>query len=203
MIIVVVGLAAVGASAADEMTPAALDSLQQAAADTMEAAPADTVPALEPVEPPDFFDTGRDGTMAVLMSPVFPGWGQLYTGGGWRAALAFGVQWYFWSNMLSNDRNGVRYRDHAMTLPQGSARELWDVAADERFEVFRDFAWWSGGILLLVTVDAYVGAGLYNFDEEPIPVPDRFDDYFDSGTPEPIGAVGVPPLVIARWGWRF
>ncbi|MBD3221491.1 hypothetical protein GF314_09635 [bacterium] len=201
--IIVVALAAASASAQDEMTPASLDSLQQAATDTMETAPADTVPALEPVPPPDFFDTGREGTTAVLMSPVFPGWGQLYTGGGWRAALAFGAQWYFWSNMLSNDRNGVRYRDHARTLPQGSARELWDVAADERFEVFRDFAWWSGGILLLVTVDAYVGAGLYNFDEEPIPVPDRFDDYFDPETPEPIGSVGVPPLVIARWGWRF
>jgi hypothetical protein len=204
-IAVVVSLAV--STDAQELTTAGLDSLQAAATDTLQTAPADTLPpALAPMEPRDFFDTGRSGTAAVLMSPVFPGWGQLYTGGGWRAVLAFGAQWYFWSNMLAADRNGVRYRDHAKTLPPfddegrpNSVRTFWDAASDERFEVFRDYAWWSGGILLLVTVDAYVGAGLYNFDEEPVPVPDRFDEYF----PEPIGSTGAPNLVIAQWGWRF
>jgi len=210
-IAVIVTLAG-GAWAQDELTPAGLDSLQTATPDSLAAALPDSIPAaLEPMEPTrDFFDTGRSGTAAVLMSPVFPGWGQLYTGGGWRAVLAFGAEWYFWSNMLAADRNGVRYRDYAKTLDRfdldgnlNRDREIWDAAADERFEVFRDYAWWSGGILLLVTVDAYVGAGLYNFDEEPVPVPNRFDEFFPDENPVPIGSWGAPNLVIAQWGWRF
>lgn len=192
------------AAAQGMLTTDELDSLQAAAADTAAAAAPDTVPvALDLPRVRDFFDTGVNGTAAVLMTPVFPGWGQLYAGGGWRAMLAFGAQWFFWSNMLSADRNGVRYRDYALTLSRdNSDRQIWDDLSDERFEVYRDFAWWSGGILLLVTVDAYVGAGLYNFDEEPVPVPNRFEQYFPD-VPEPIGAVGGPSYVMAQWGWRF
>lgn len=197
--------------AQDRFTAAALDSLQAAAVDTTAAAATDTVPVvLDLPKVRDFFDTGVSGTAAVLMTPVFPGWGQLYAGGGWRAMLSFGAQWFFWSNMLASDRNGVRYRDHARTLPRftdegdlNSVRRDWDDAADERYESYLDFAWWSGGILLLVAVDAYVGAGLYNFDEEPVPVPDRFDQYFPATAPEPIGSTGAPTYIVAQWGWRF
>jgi len=195
---------ALPAAAQGSLTTAGLDSLQSSAADTISAAAADSVPvALDLPRVRDFFDTGVNGTAAVFMTPVFPGWGQLYAGGGWRAMLAFGAQWFFWSNMLAADRNGVRYRDYARTLPRdNSDRPIWDDLSDERFEVYRDFAWWSGGILLLVTVDAYVGAGLYNFDEEPLPVPNRFEQFFPE-IPEPIGAVGAPNYVVAQWGWRF
>jgi hypothetical protein len=205
-----------GAVAQDALSSALLDSLEAsrvdtAAVDSAAAAAPDSVPAaLDVPRVRDFFDTGVSGTACVLMTPVFPGWGQLYSGGGWRAMLAFGAQWFFWSNMLAADRDGVRYRDHAQTLSrtiEGSpnfVRAQWDALSDERFEVFRDFAWWSGGILLLVTVDAYVGAGLYNFDEEPVPVPDRFDQYFpEADNPVPVGSSGAPSHVVAQWGWRF
>ena len=192
------------ATAQGSLTTAGLDSLQAAVADTAAVAAPDSVPvSLDLPRVRDFFDTGVNGTATVLMTPVFPGWGQLYTGGGWRAMLAFGAQWFFWSNMLAADRNGVRYRDYARTLPRDNTdRQTWDDLSDERFEVYRDFAWWSGGILLLVTVDAYVGAGLHNFDEEPLPVPNRFETFFPE-VPEPIGAVGGPSYVVAQWGWRF
>jgi hypothetical protein len=177
---------------------AALADTTGAAADTLAAAPADTL--LPPAR--DFFDTGIDGTTAVLMSPVFPGWGQLYAGGGWRAMLAFGAQWYFWSNMLRHDRQAVRYRRFEVSLEPGTARDRYNFLAEESWERMRDYAWWSGGILLLVALDAYVGAGLYGFDTEPLPVPDRFDEFFDEDTPRPPGAV-APQLVLWQWGGRF
>lgn len=186
-------------------TPVAADSVATIAADTLAVATVDSLPAprMTP-EVRDFFDTGVDATAVVLMTPVFPGWGQLYVRGGWRAALAFGAQWWFLSNMISRDRDGVRFRDHAKTLPRDeSARVFWDGLADESFEQYRDWAWWSSSIMLLVAFDAYVGAGLYRFDEEPLPVPTRFDEYFPDSTPHPIGSRGAPVQVIGQWGWRF
>ena len=168
------------------------------------AAPTDTLaPQIAQAAIPDFFDTGVDGTAAVLLTPLFPGWGQLYAENSWRAMLAFGTQWYFWANMLSRDRQAVRYREYARTLPEGGARDFVDDVAVEYWEQMRDYAWWSGAILLIVAVDAYVGAGLYGFDQEPLPVPSRFEEFFDRGNPEPVGSRGSPQLLIWRWSRRF
>ncbi|HOX25067.1 MAG TPA: hypothetical protein PLL30_04835 [Candidatus Krumholzibacteria bacterium] len=189
MLMVLTGIAAGQAPApADSLTAAASDSLPAAAA-------RDSVP--------DFFDTGIDGTAAVLMTPVFPGWGQLYAENGWRAMLAFGAQWYFWSNLLARDRQAVRHREFAASLPDPVARLPYDQYATEYWEQMRDFAWWSGAILLIVALDAYVGAGLYGFDQEPVPVPDRFDEFFDASVPEPPGAGSAPQVVLWQWGRRF
>ena len=180
------------------------DALSAAPADTLATASADSVPvALQMPAVRDFFDTGISGTAAVLMTPLFPGWGQLHAGNSWRAMLSFGGQWFFWANMLSRDRQAVRSREFARTLPQNDTRARYDYLADENWEQVRDFAWWSGGVLLIVALDAYVGAGLFGFDEEPVPVPSRFDEYFDTTLPEPPGSRGEPQVVIWQWSQRF
>lgn len=192
-----------GAGALRAATPAEPDTLA-ALVGAPAAAAVDTnaaVPAMAAI--PDFFDTGVSGTAAVLMTPVFPGWGQLYAENSWRAMLAFGAQWYFWTNLLARDRQAQRYRDYAQTLSAGEARRTYDIIADEYWEQMRDFAWWSGAVLLIVAVDAYVGAGLYGFEQEPLPVPGRFDEFFARDLPEPVGARGAPLLVIWQWGKRF
>ena len=33
-------------------------------------------------------------------------------------------------------------------------------------------------MLLIVALDAYVGAHLFNFDQDPVPVPNRWDEQF-------------------------
>ena len=194
-------------AAAQEPVAAVADSAGTAPADTLAAAAADSVPvALQLPEVRDFFDTGISGTAAVLMTPIFPGWGQLHAGNSWRAMLSFGGQWYFWANMLARDRQAVRSREFARTLPQNDpsgARALYDYNADENWEQVRDYAWWSGAVLLIVALDSYVGAGLYGFDEEPVPVPSRFDEYFDTALPEPPGSRGEPQVVIWQWSQRF
>lgn len=127
----------------------------------------------------DIWDTGISPTTAVLMTPLFPGWGQLYAENSWRAALAYGTQMYFWTNVISRDRQARRARDFAGTFEAGDAnRTRYDNLAGELWEQMRDFAWWSGGVLLIVALDAYVGAHLFNFDQDPVPVPNRFDEQF-------------------------
>lgn len=191
------------ASPGGAQSPAVGDSLA-AAADTAAvvvldpaAAAADTV-AAPPV--PDFWDTGISGTTAVLMTPVMPGWGQLHARNGWRGALAFGVEWYYWSNLLASDRKATRMREFSETLPPGESRDHFADVAEEYWEQMRDYAWWSGGILLIITLDAYVGANLYNFEEESLPVPNRWDEHFPPDLPEPIGSRAGPTLTL--WSWR-
>jgi hypothetical protein len=114
----------------------------------------------------------------VLVSPLFPGWGQLYARSGWRAALAFGAETMYWTQMIKNDRKAVRWRTMEQLVdpldpPRG--RDFYTLRVTEYRERVRDFAWWSLGALLIITLDAYVDANLYGFDQDPVPVPDRWD----------------------------
>lgn len=123
-------------------------------------------PAFDPIVP----------TRGVLMTPLFPGWGQLYAESGWRAVLAFGAETYYWSQLLKYDRKAARLRRVADGLPADSAlRPLYELQVEEYREQVRDYAWWSLGALLIIALDAYVDAHLHDFDRDPVPVPDRWD----------------------------
>jgi hypothetical protein len=176
-------------------------------AEVAEDIPADlAVPDSVAVEIPEvnLWDTGVSPTWAVVSEPFFPGWGQLYTDNFWKGALAFGTQMYFYTNIINRDRQAVRARDFSHTFPEDDPnRDRYYAVAEESWEQMRDFVWWSGGILLIIALDAYVGAHLYNFDQDPVPVPDRWDETF--GT---VGeAVGFsdpgPTLVVFQWRKRF
>jgi len=156
------------------------------------------------IEPVDLWETGINATAAVLMTPVFPGWGQLYARNSWHAALGFGAEMYFWTNMLVRDRRAVRANDFGESLPEGDInRQRYREIADENWEQMRDFAWWSAGVLLLVALDAYVGAHLYDFDSDPVPVPDRWDETFGSVTDNMPGGDSGPTLIVFQWQKTF
>jgi len=164
-------------------------------------APNEVAVALEPV---DTWDTGVNATGAVLMTPLFPGWAQLYTENSWRAALAFGVEMFYWSNMLNRDRRAIRYRGFAQRFESGSQeRKYYDAMAEENWEQVRDFAWWSGGVLLIIALDAYVGAHLFKFDENPMPVPNDWEGHFGYLGEDMPGAATSPTLVVFQWGYNF
>jgi hypothetical protein len=156
------------------------------------------------IEEVDLWSTGVNPTGAVLATPLFPGWGQLYTDNFWKAGLAYGAQMYFWTNIFSRDRQAVRARDFANTFPTDDPNYArYNSIAEESWEQMRDFAWWSGGVLLIIALDAYVGAHLFNFDQDPVPVPDRWDDTFG-----PVGeTVGIsdpgPTWVVFQWRKGF
>jgi len=185
-----------GGALAQETVPA--DSL-----DTVLEVPAPTPGAVE-VQKVDMWSTGVSPTGAVLMTPLFPGWGQIYAENSWRGALGFGVQMYFWTNMLSRDRQAVRARDFANNFPTDDPNyERYNAIAEESWEQMRDFAWWSGGTLLIIALDAYVGAHLFNFDSDPVPVPDRWDDTFGSVGDGMPGLSEGPTVVVFQWRKAF
>jgi hypothetical protein len=158
----------------------------------------------EPVEPVNLWDTGISPTKAVLMTPVFPGWGQLYARNSWQAALGFGAELYFWSNMLVRDRRAVRAKDYGDSYPPDDPiRQRYRTIADENWEQMRDFAWWSGGVLLIIALDAYVGGHLYNFDQDPVPVPDRWDETFGQVGDSAPGSGNGPTLTVFQWRKTF
>lgn len=156
------------------------------------------------LEPLDTWDTGVNATGAVLMTPLFPGWGQLYTENSWRAALAFGVEMFYWSNMLMRDRRAIRYKGFSQGFEEGSQqRKYYDALAVENWEQVRDFAWWSGGVLLIIALDAYVGAHLFQFEENAVPVPNDWDGHFGYLGEDMPGAASAPTMVVFQWGYNF
>jgi hypothetical protein len=161
-------------------------------------------PVAVQVQPLDLWDTGISPTAAVAMTPLFPGWGQLYARNSWQAALGFGAQMYFWTNMLARDRRAVQARDFGEKFPTDDPnRDRYRAIADENWEQMRDFAWWSGGTLLIIALDAYVGANLFNFDQDPVPVPDRWDDTFGPVADAVPGQGETLTVTVFQWRKTF
>jgi len=172
------------------------------------AAVADSLPTPNPeavdITPVNLWNTGVNPTAAVVMTPLFPGWGQLYARNSWQGALGFGASMYFWTNMLVRDRRAVRANDFGETFPEGDPnREAYRAIADENWAQMRDFAWWSGGVLLITALDAYVGAHLFNFDQDPVPVPDSWDNAFSQAGGGALGQGDGPTIVVFQWRKRF
>ena len=209
---VVRGQTATGEEAiASEQTPAAdqtvaADSVTvptvvgDAVADSVEVPEAARSAALSEV---DLWDTGVNPTLAVLMTPLFPGWGQIYARNSWRGALAFGVEWFYWSNLISRSNEARRVEDFAATLEPGSERDYYTSVANETWEQMKDFAWWSAGILLVIALDAYVGAHLFDFDNNAMPVPNRWDEQFAAPPAPPLATSDPLSLVLFQWRKSF
>ncbi len=152
----------------------------------------------------DIWNTGVSPTAAVLMSPVFPGWGQLYTRNSWRAALAFGAEMYFWTNLIARDQRARRSKRFADNFVEGTPNDVfYKAVADEDWKQMRDFVWWSGGSLLILALDAYVGAHLFNFDRDPLPVPDHWQDVFDPPGGNLPGSGSGPQVTLFQWRKTF
>jgi hypothetical protein len=141
--------------------------------------------------------------LAVVATPFFPGWGQLYNENGWRAALAYGVQMFYFSRLLMNDRKAVRAKEYAQSLPAGPERDRFNEQVVQEYrERVRDYAWWAGGAALLIALDAYVGAHLFEFDQDPVPVPDKW--HLELGpAAEAARPTGPAGLVLWQGGWTF
>ena len=149
----------------------------------------------------DHNDARVSPAATVFVSAVFPGWGQLATDNSWRAALAFGFEGWFLARVMMFDRKALRYRnrfDHLVDQDRIDARKI----ESEYWELKRDNAWWAGGALFFIALDAYVGAHLDGFDQDKVPVPDDWDP---GDIPMPIelppASNGGTPLL--RWSMGF
>jgi hypothetical protein len=109
--------------------------------------------------------------LAMLLSAVIPGAGQIYVERYWTVPLVWGFGYYFYRSM---DRQGDLYQQYRESYLQSirtdtvnhpavgnsNLREIRDFYHDERDR----FAIYLGLTYLLNIVDAYVGASLFGFD---------------------------------------
>lgn len=138
-------------------------------------------------------------TLATVMSPVFPGWGQLYADNGWRGVLAFGAEMFYWSRLLMYDRKAERLLDWRDATDNDAVRDFYWAQAEEYRELARDNAWWSAGAMFIMALDAYVGAHLHRFEHDPVPVPSNWDP---GDVPQPIELPAAGrPAGAATLGW--
>ena len=171
---------------------------------TETAAPADSLAAATAPIIASVMNDRISPTLAVVVTPVLPGWGQLYADNGWRSVLAWGAQAFYIGNLLRHDREAVRLRKWSQTLPEGSERRLlFDAQVDEEWELMRDYAWWSMGAMLIIALDAYVGAHLHHFDQDPVPVPPLWDPGAEPLPVEKADSEAIPGVVLLQWRAEF
>ena len=108
--------------------------------------------------------------LAVGLSAIAPGAGQIYNTNYWKAPLIWGLSGYWiyeWIKLNKKYKDSGDQYSQSILIdpPAGNARYLSnrDFYKDERDK----FAWFLGGLYLLNLVDAYVGAHLYDFDVSP------------------------------------
>src|SRR5271169_4537929 len=113
------------------------------------------------------FHMKKSPMLAVGLSAVIPGAGQIYDGGYWKAPLIWGVGGYWISQWIDLNNKYQQFRSaYAATIPSGGNPQylsLRDFYRDERDR----FAWFMGGLYFLNLLDAYVGAQLYDFEVSP------------------------------------
>ena len=112
---------------------------------------------------------GKSPGLAMLLSGIVPGAGQVYNHSYWKAPIVLGLGVYFASEFFANNRNADGYRQLYLASLQVSAQgnsSYLDLR--EFYKNQRDaFAWYFFILYVLNIVDAYVDASLYGFDVSP------------------------------------
>lgn len=106
------------------------------------------------------YKPAKSPMLALGLSALLPGAGQIYTANYWKVPIIWGVTGYWiyeWIQMNNEYRN---FRDLYRMEPTGQYLRLRDFYIDERDK----FAWFLAGLYILNLVDAYAGAHLYDFD---------------------------------------
>lgn len=107
----------------------------------------------------------KNARVAMLCSLLFPGLGQMYNERPFKAIIAMGVETFYVSKILFNHRNAKRAERRRDSLPYGSSewdRQNWWI--DEYKERRLDWIWWSSGVLVILMLDAYIDAHLYDMN---------------------------------------
>jgi hypothetical protein len=138
-----------------------------AAADFPEPVPAAVALVKQTAKPDDRSDKvpHRAPALALALSAVVPGGGQLYTQKFIRAAAFAGALGYFGYGYWREDR--AMRRDVSAgnaALTDAEAIAYYD-SYSRHYENRRTYQWWGIGIWLFSLADAYVDAHLFKFDE--------------------------------------
>lgn len=114
----------------------------------------------------------KNSRVAMLCSLLFPGLGQLYNERPLKTAVALGASTFYLSRILLNYRYMKRAEKLRDSYPTpGSENEplstiqLWynqDLWVQEYKERTIDWIWWSGAMVVVLMVDAYIDAHLHD-----------------------------------------
>jgi hypothetical protein len=110
---------------------------------------------------------GKSTGLAMLLSAVLPGAGQVYNEAYWKAPLVLGLGVYFAAEFIRNNRYADDYRQLYLASP-GDPNAATYKRLREDYKNLRDAnAWYFVILYVLNIVDAYVDASLYGFDVSP------------------------------------
>ncbi len=105
----------------------------------------------------------KNSHVAVISALVFPGLGQMYNERPLKAAIAFGAEMFYFSQIYLEYRNAEREqlkRDRYLPgSPEWDEHDAWMNEYEERMI---DWVWWSAFTILIATLDAYIDAHLYD-----------------------------------------
>jgi hypothetical protein len=113
------------------------------------------------------FSPRKSTSLAMGLSALLPGAGQVYNGSYWKVPVIVGLGIYFVSYWLDNNRRYLDNRDQyaasiTATAPSGDKHLL---AVREFYKDERDTFMWYFLILYFANIaDAYVDASLYDFN---------------------------------------
>jgi hypothetical protein len=113
------------------------------------------------------FHPKKSTSLAMGLSALLPGAGQVYNESYWKVPVILGIGIYFVSYWLDNNRRYLDNRDKyaASLTPSNPSGDLHLLLAREFYKDERDTFMWYFLILYLVNIaDAYVDASLYDFN---------------------------------------
>ena len=153
------------AGAACAARPAARDTL--IIPQTPLAGDTSAVPAPAREAPPGYEPT-KSPVLAMTLSAVLPGAGQVYNESYWKVPVVLGFAGYFMYEIIHNNNlykdYGEQYQESLETTPGGQGDQQL-LALREFYRDERDrFGWYFLITYALNILDAYVDASLYDFD---------------------------------------
>ncbi|HEY3251512.1 MAG TPA: DUF5683 domain-containing protein [Ignavibacteria bacterium] len=113
------------------------------------------------------FRMRKSPLLAVLLSMVIPGAGQLYNGSYWKIPIIDGLIGYFGYEYINNNNKFKDYRDqyNATITPENPFGDQNLKTLREFYRSQRDdFVWYFIIVYTINLIDAYVDAHLFDFD---------------------------------------
>jgi hypothetical protein len=125
------------------------------------------------------FHSTKSPGVALLLSALLPGAGQLYNESYWKIPILLGFGYYFASQWIDNNDSTKHYRT---LYAQSVAEQNENSRYQQLREFYKDqrdtFSWYIFIYYIVNLVDAYVDASLYDFnvgDDLSIRVAPEFD----------------------------
>jgi len=123
----------------------------------------DTISVTRSQPPSSNFKSTKSPMLALGLSAVIPGAGQIYTENYWKPPIIWGISGYWIYEWITLNNKYKDFRERNLKYPNEQYQRLRDFYHDERDK----FAWFLGALYILNLVDAYAGAHLYDFDVSP------------------------------------